>query len=74
MHDLFQYIFGYFFKLFIALFIVVNGINSKSLQISRSVINFQGKIPNCRVTSALEKTFQIQALFKNFKDLHEPCE
>ena len=74
MHDLFQYIFGYFFKLFIALFIVVNGINSKSSQITRSVINFQGKILNCRATSVLEKTFQIQAFFKTFKDLHEPCE
>ena len=36
-------------------------------QFSRKNSHIQG------VSSALEMTFQIQALFKEFKDLHEPC-
>ena len=41
---LFKLSFGYFSKLLLALFIAVNEVNSKYSQISRSVINFQGKI------------------------------
>ena len=63
--------FGHFFNLVFALF-VVNEENSKSSQISRSVINFQGKNPRFQgVSSDLEMTLQIPALFKGFKDLHE---
>ena len=64
--------FGYFFKLFFALFLAVNEVNSKLSQISRSLINFQGKILILRGSSALEMIFLIPARFKEFKDLHEP--
>ena len=40
----FKHLFGYFFKLYVVLFIAVNEVNSKHSQISRSLINFQGKI------------------------------
>ena len=50
--------------------------NSKHSQISKIVINFQGKNSYFQgVPSALEKTFKIlsiHTLFKEFKDLHEP--
>ena len=45
--------------------------NSKHLQISRSLINFKGNSHFQGVSSALEIAFQIQALFKGFKDLRE---
>ena len=57
------------------LFIAVNEVNSTNSQIlryfgkevfSRKYSHFQG------VSSALEMAFQIQAPFKEFKDLHEP--
>ena len=41
----------------------MNEVNSKHSQILRSAINFQG------VSSALEKTFQIQTLLKQLKYL-----
>ena len=47
-------------------FIAENEVISKTSQISRSLINFQG------VPGALEMTFQIPALLMEFKDLHEP--
>ena len=41
-------------------------------QISRSLINFQDNNSHFQgVSRALEMTFQIQALFKEFKDLYE---
>ena len=36
------------FKLFLVLFIAMKEVNSKHSQISRSVINFQGKLPISR--------------------------
>ena len=50
------------------LFIAVRKVQSKNSQTSRGLSknsHFQG------VSSALEKTFQIQVLFKDFKDLHD---
>ena len=38
--------FGYVFKLFFVLSATVNKDNSEHLQISRSLINFPGKMPN----------------------------
>jgi len=53
------------------LFITVNKVNSKYIkelgQSSRKNSHFQ------EVSSVLEITFQIPALFKEFKGLHEPC-
>ena len=58
---------------FMGFFNAVNEVNSKNSQISRSLINFQEKNSHLQgVSSALEMTFHIQALFKDFKDLHEP--
>ena len=53
-----------------ALFIVVK-VNSEYSQISRSVMNFQGKTYFQGVSSAREKAFQISALFKELKELDE---
>ena len=65
--------FRHFLYLYFVLFITVNEANSKHSQISGSVTNFNGKILIFHgVPSALEKTFQIQGLLKDFKDLHEP--
>ena len=66
MHNLLQTFFGYFFYIPFALFIALNEENSKHSQISTIPINCQG------VSSALEKTFQRPALFKEFKDTHKP--
>ena len=55
------------------LFIAVHEENSKTSQISGSFIHFQKIYHFQGASSALEKTFQIQALFKEFKDLHELC-
>ena len=56
-----------------ALFVAVKELNSKTLtnfmecdHFSKKNFHFQG------VSSALEMTFQIQALFKEFKELYEP--
>ena len=55
---------------FMGFFNAVNEVNSKNSQISRSLINFQEKNSHLQgVSSALEMTFHIQALFKEFKDL-----
>ena len=40
----FKLSFGYFSKLFYVLFIVLNEVHRKNSQISRSLINFQGRI------------------------------
>ena len=72
LNDLLYTFLGQLFYLFSALLIAVNEVNSKHSQISRSMINFQEKFSFARSSSALEKRFQIQALFKEFKDLHKP--
>ena len=66
--------FKYFFKKIFVLLIAVNKENSKIFtnikkvnQFSRKNSHFQG------VSSALEMKFQIQALFKEVKDLHKQC-
>ena len=56
---------------FMGFFIAVNEVDSKNSQISRSLINLQGKKSHFQgVTGALEMTFQVPELFKDFKGLH----
>ena len=59
-------------KYFMGFFAAVNEVNSKHSQISRSLIYLQGKILIFKELQ-LPLTFQVQALFKDFKILHESC-
>ena len=59
---------------YFGLSIVVNEVNSRNSRTSKNLINLSRKNSHFHgVSSGLEMTFQIQALFKDFKDLHEPC-
>ena len=70
----FKLSFGYLFKLFCVVCCCEGRTQSKFAnfqefdQFSRDNSHFQG------VSSVLEMTLQIPTLFKEFKDLHEPCE
>ena len=67
LHDFLQAFFWIIFKIIFRVSIAVKEVNSTHSQISRGWINFQG------VPSSVEMTFEIQAHFKESKDLHEPC-
>ena len=53
--------------------IAVKKLNSKHSQTSTSLINFQGKTPIFMEFQVSLKRHSIPALFKKFKDLHQPC-
>ena len=55
------------FAYFLHFFTAVNEVNSKN-SIFKETFSFSKSF-----SSVLEKTFQIPALFKEFKDLHNPC-
>ena len=59
------------FTYFLHCFIAVNELNSKYSQGVRS--SFKEKFSFSRSLKFLKMTFQIQELFKEFKDLHELC-
>ena len=55
---------------YVFVFVAVNEVNSNNLQISRNLIDFQGKI---LIFKEFPVPFKRHFKFKEFKDLYVPC-